>query len=73
VKVNNTHVKVPLNWAGYDQANRHDFFGAIQVPVLMELIKENNNVSIMYPDDGGHLSSLILRVETSEPDTSETK
>ena len=63
VFVNGSKVEVPLNWKGYDQANRKKFFGAIEIPVPIELIKQNNSVRITFPDTGGHLSSLILDVE----------
>jgi hypothetical protein len=63
VFVNDNKVEVPLNWKGYDQANRKKFFGAIEIPVPIELIKQNNSVRVTFPDTGGHLSSLILDVE----------
>ena len=63
VFVNDNKVEVPLNWKGYDQANRKKFFGAIEIPVPMDFISKNNSVKISFPDTGGHLSSLILDVE----------
>ena len=63
VFVNDNKVEVPLNWKGYDQANRKKFFGAIEIPVPIELIKQNNSVRVTFPETGGHLSSLILDVE----------
>ncbi len=63
VNVNGTYVTVPNNWKGYDQANRSDFFGTIEIPVPMNLIQANNTVSVTFPDTGGHVSSLILQVE----------
>jgi len=63
VFVNDNKVEVPLNWKGYDQANRKKFFGAIEIPVPMDFILKNNSVKISFPDAGGHLSSLILDVE----------
>lgn len=62
VKVNGVQVEVPSNWEGYDQSNRKDFFGTIEIPVPMELVKETNKVSITFPDNGGHLSTLIMNV-----------
>jgi hypothetical protein len=64
INVNGTIVDVPFNWKGYDQANRKKFFGAIDIPVPVNLIKEKNNVFISFPDSGGHLSTLILDVKT---------
>jgi len=63
ILVNGEIVKISSNWKGYDQANRKKFFGAIEIPVPMELIKQNNSVRVTFPDTGGHLSSLILDVE----------
>lgn len=63
VLVNGEKVEIPLNWKGYDQANRKKFFGAIEIPIPMDLIKENNKVNITFPDSGGHVSSLILNLE----------
>ena len=63
VLVNGTTVSVPTNWKGYDQANRTDFFGTIEIPVPLSLIDTNNTISIDFPDSGGHVSSLILNVE----------
>ncbi len=63
VKVNGTTVAVPGNWAGYDQANRDDFFGTIMIPVPMNLLTNNNTVTVQFPDNGGHIASMILQVE----------
>lgn len=63
VMVNGQKIEVPLNWKGYDQANRKKFFGAIEVPIPMDLILKNNITTITFPDKGGHLSSLILELE----------
>jgi hypothetical protein len=62
--MNGINIPVPFNWKGYDQANRKKFFGAIDIPIPIELIQENNNVDISFPDSGGHLSTLILDVKT---------
>ncbi|WP_152285922.1 carbohydrate-binding protein [Flavicella marina] len=63
VKVNGTAVIVPTNWKGYDQANRDDFFGTIEIPVDMNLLTTNNTVTIKFSDTGGHVASAILSVE----------
>ncbi|MDN5217315.1 DUF5010 C-terminal domain-containing protein [Fulvivirgaceae bacterium BMA12] len=63
VTVNGTAVPVPTNIKGYDQANRDDFFGTIDIPVPMNLIQANNTVTFTFPDNGGHLASVILNVE----------
>ena len=64
ILVNGEKVEVPSNWKGYDQANRKKFFGAIEIPIPMDFIMKNNTVKIYFPDTGGHLSSLILDIET---------
>ena len=63
VTVNGTSINVPDDWAGYDQANRNQFFGIIEVPVPMNLIKASNAITLNFPDPGGSVSSLILNVE----------
>lgn len=66
IRVNGQLVATPSNWAGYDQADRDDFFGMIEIPVPAELLQANNTVSIRFPDSGGHISSLILVVDKLE-------
>ncbi len=71
IKINGTPIHVPGNWKGYDQANRDEFFGTIDIPFSGKLLKEDNTVSITFPDRGGKISSLILSVdkfEMPEPD-----
>lgn len=63
VKLNGTTIPVPTNWKGGDQANRDDFFGVIDIPFDMSLLKKSNTVSVTFPDNGGHLASLILSTE----------
>ncbi len=63
VTVNGTAVSVPTNWKGYDQANRTDFFGTIEIPVPANLLQASNNVAITFPDAGGRISSVVLEVQ----------
>jgi hypothetical protein len=65
LRVNGQPVEVPTNWAGYDQANREDFFGAIPVPLPVERLQETVTVECIFPDDGGHISSIVLLTESS--------
>lgn len=60
VQVNGTTVSVPSNWKGYDQANRDDFFGMIEIPFDASLLQTNNTITLEFPDSGGRVSSLIL-------------
>jgi len=66
VTVNGTEIPVPSNWQGYDQANRDDFFGMIEIPVPMDLLSTDNEVGIKFSDAGGHISSVILTVNNSQ-------
>ncbi len=66
ISVNGTPITVPSNWKGYDQANREDFFGTIEVPVDMTLIQASNTVTVTFPDNGGKLAALVLEVEKEE-------
>ena len=63
ITVNGTVVSVPSDWKGYDQSNRTDFFGTIEIPFSIDLLQSNNVVSIKFPDGGGRVSSLILEVK----------
>ena len=64
VTINGVFVKVPSNWAGYDQAGREQFFGVINIPVTIKSLKEGNNVvEITFPDTGGFVSSIIINTE----------
>ncbi|KXX71277.1 hypothetical protein AVL50_09485 [Flammeovirga sp. SJP92] len=66
--VNGATIPFPKNWKGNDQENRDRFFGVIEVPVPYELIKENNSISINFNDDGGHVTTMILKTfELSVP------
>jgi len=62
--VNGVSINVPSNWKGYDQIERDDFFGTIEIPVPIDIIQENNTVSITFDDSDGYLSSLVLTIET---------
>lgn len=64
ILINGKPVEVPTNWAGYDQKPRKQFFGVINIPFDIKLLKEDNNeVEITFPDQGGKVSSVILNVE----------
>lgn len=64
VIVNGISIPVPSNWKGYNQIDRDDFFGTIEIPIPLNVIQENNSVSITFEDSNGHLSSLVLNVES---------
>ncbi|MDG1804571.1 hypothetical protein [Flavicella sp.] len=49
---------------GYDQHNRKQFFGTLEIPVNIEdLNNGENKVSVKFEDQGGHISSAILQVQ----------
>lgn len=63
LRFNGTVIPVPNDWVGYDQANRDDFFGAIDIPVPAELVGQQNQATLTFPDAGGRVSTLVLSVE----------
>lgn len=64
MKVNGVSVDVPDNWKGYDQAGRDDFFGMLEIPFDLALLKESDNeITFVFPDVGGHVSSVVLQTE----------
>lgn len=65
VTVNGTALRIDDNLQGDDQSVRANFFGLIEVPVPIHLLKENNDISIKFPDNGGHVSTVTLRVSSS--------
>lgn len=62
ILINGIKVDVPDNWKGYDQADREDFFGLIEVPFSRDLLVAGQNiVSLSFPDGGGQVSSVVLQ------------
>ncbi|WP_159084205.1 Ig-like domain-containing protein [Saccharobesus litoralis] len=66
VTVNGHAVEVPNDWAGYDQVEREDFFGVIEIPVPAKFLKTHNTVNVTFDDTQGFVSSMVLNVETDE-------
>ncbi|MDX9747803.1 MAG: beta-porphyranase A [Paludibacter sp.] len=66
VTFNGHLLTVPDNWKGYDQKPRFEFFGAIEIPVPVGILKSENRVTLKFEDNGGHLSSLILNMAKFE-------
>lgn len=64
VLVNGQKVKLPKDVIrGYDQHNRSQFFGLLEIPVPAEFIKsDKNTVSLTFPDSDGRVSSAVLQV-----------
>lgn len=63
VKLNDNVVLTPENWAGYDQANRNQFFGTLVIPVPLSYVKPSNKISVTFPDSGGQVSSVVINTE----------
>ena len=66
---NSTPLETPDDWRGFDQITRASFFGILEVPVPSDLIKSRNTVQVQFPESGGHISSVTMRVftKTSPP------
>ncbi|WP_052444442.1 T9SS type A sorting domain-containing protein [Flammeovirga sp. OC4] len=64
VKINGVSINSLENWKGYDQADREDYFGVIEIPVPYQLLKATNTVELKFNDDGGAVSSVILSVNS---------
>ncbi len=62
LKVNGTVVTIPDNFRGDDQKDRLTFFGVLEIPVDYALLKENNQISVTFPDAGGYVSTLTMQV-----------
>lgn len=62
VKFNETLIDLPDNWRGDEQSERERFFGLLEIPVPFNLLKTNNNISITFTDNGGHISSVTMQV-----------
>ncbi|MFY0598839.1 MAG: T9SS type A sorting domain-containing protein [Cyclobacteriaceae bacterium] len=60
--INGTEVKVPANWRGNDQKGRDRFFGVLEIPIPYSLLKVDNEISVTFSDDGGHVSSVTMQV-----------
>lgn len=52
---------------GYDQNTRKQFFGTLEIPVKMSVLKAGTNkVEVRFSDTGGRISSAILQVEKAD-------
>ncbi|MEM1124509.1 MAG: hypothetical protein AAGJ18_28990 [Bacteroidota bacterium] len=55
---------------GYGQHTRKNFFGTLEIPLPYELLQNGaNQIQVTFPDDGGHVSSVILQVATLTSNT----
>jgi len=63
IKLNGEYILTPTNWAGYDQSNKSIFFGTLVVPIPMSYLKEENEITVTFADDGGKISSVVINTE----------
>ncbi len=62
VLVNGTAVTVPTDLMGFEIDDRFQYFGIINIPVPYELLQADNTVDVTFPDSGGHISTVALRI-----------
>ncbi len=62
IEINGEQIESPANHRGDDQHDRKGFFGVIEVDVPYELLKEDNRVSVTFPDAGGYVASTTMQV-----------
>lgn len=71
--VNGNEVVFPDDWLGDDQANQDQaqnqgFFGSIAVPLPAGFLRGDNDITLIFPDDGGRVSTVVLEVHRVEPE-----
>lgn len=63
VFINGFEIAVPADYRGPNQEDtRPDFFGILEVPVPFYYLQADNEITVQFPDAGGHISSMILQV-----------
>ncbi|ALM91891.1 MULTISPECIES: Ig-like domain-containing protein [Alteromonas] len=48
--------------SGDEQLGRDRFFGLLEIPVPYSLLKNDNQIDITFPDTGGHIASVNMKV-----------
>ncbi|MGJ8639588.1 MAG: beta-agarase [Opitutaceae bacterium] len=66
VTLNGKSLAIPSDWTGDDQKGRSMFFGALEVPIPLSLLKSENSVEVTYPDSGGKIGCVVLQVAVIE-------
>ncbi len=70
VSLNGQTLTVPDDIRGDDQflggKGRQTFFGTLEIPVPLELLDINNELTLNFSDTGGFVSSAVLEVYDSE-------
>jgi agarase len=62
VVINNNPIALPNNFRGDSQIQRDSFFGVLEIPIDFDILQETNTISITFPDDGGHVSTVTMQV-----------
>ncbi|WP_343329109.1 T9SS type A sorting domain-containing protein [Polaribacter staleyi] len=65
VKFNGTDLFVPTNYRGYNMKPRFRWFGTLEIPIDYSLLQNNNTITIEFPDNGGHISTVTMQVYES--------
>jgi len=60
VTFNGQAIDFPTDWMGGTQEGRPTFYGMIEVPVPLELVKDTNQIKLTFPDDGGKVAAAVL-------------
>ncbi|WP_020530282.1 T9SS type A sorting domain-containing protein [Flexithrix dorotheae] len=61
ISFNGTALEVPENFRGDLQNDRPNFYGVLEIPVPLEIIKKENTITVTFSDNGGHISSVALQ------------
>ncbi|WP_370979685.1 agarase [Agaribacterium sp. ZY112] len=77
LSINGSSVTIPDDYRGYDQYHnaagepgtaRESFFGVIEIPFDYQLLKANNSIELIFPDDGGKISTIAIQdMQHSKP------
>ncbi len=71
VTFNGTKLTLPKDYSGDAQTLREQYFIMYEIPVPTNLLQKDNNVKVKFDDiNGGHVSTVTLRVFQKEGDTS---
>ncbi len=63
VKINGDSLIVPMNFSGDDVVSSYPwFYGLLEIPVPYRLLSANNTVTVEFPDAGGYISAVTMKV-----------
>lgn len=61
ILVNGKSIAVPEDFRGYDQLPRTSFFGVLEIPVPYGYLNADNQIDVLFDDEGGNISSVTLQ------------